>query len=332
MSNLEAQNIEVLNKHAKTFYMASLFLGKEDREDAALLYRFAREVDDIVDEGGFSNTQEVIHEIHEGLHSGSSNYDYISSFNKRFTELEMPFSYADELIKGVSWDIDNSYIQTERDLLIYCYRVAGVVGLMMCAALKINDSKAWAFAIDLGMGMQLTNISRDVLEDLVEKDRVYLPAEMIEAYANRLAVNQPHQKDTSKVLRKTTLNSDLMREAVIDLTEYYLLRAEAYYESAENGLHYIPFRARFAILVAARVYRAIGLKILKNRGSFLKDRVFVTKTEKLILFVKCCFLFFTPKIMGWKVVDHNTKLHHDLAGLPGVKTGVRPLKPLDFQA
>ena len=85
---------------------------------------------------------------------------------------------AFELIKGVRSDLDEQILQDEAELLTYAYRVAGTVGLMMCQVLRVEDARAIPHAIDLGIGMQLTNIARDVKED-AERGRVYIPATVL---------------------------------------------------------------------------------------------------------------------------------------------------------
>jgi phytoene synthase len=122
---------------------------------------------------------------------------------------------------------------------------------MMCAVLGVKEREAWPFAIDLGLAMQITNISRDVLED-ARRERVYIPETFLAA----------HGTSSEKVCSE---DIELKaRKAVIDSM---LEIAEISYTRARVGMHFIPMRARLAIFIAMRVYRSIGLSLQRNYGS-----------------------------------------------------------------
>lgn len=279
---IEVENTAVLKKHAKTFYLASLFLPKEVAADASNLYRFAREVDDIVDENKEAFARQELKKVIEAFHSKQkSNYYYVDYFREWTERVGMDPSYPEDLLLGVGWDLDHSIIENEEDLYLYCYRVAGVVGLMMCFALKIKDLAAYPHAMDLGLAMQMTNISRDVMEDL-QRGRVYIPRTWL----------------GGTYLNQNNIKVHNIEFQVVEQVVRLLRLAEKHYESAQKGMVYIPFRARFAIMVAARVYRAIGLKILKQPTSFLNQRVYVSKSEKIFWVFYCLISLFHP--VYWK--------------------------------
>ena len=134
----------------------------------------------------------------------------------------------DDLIEGVGSDLKSKvYLRSVKDLLVYSYRVAGTVGLMMAKILNVNDTRSLKGAIDLGIAMQLTNIARDVIED---------------------------QKMNRQYIKPDFENI----EATLKL-------ADMFYESSFSSIKNIPFKYRFAIIVARRVYRQIGRKIIKKR-------------------------------------------------------------------
>jgi phytoene synthase len=280
--DLQKENEDVLKKHAKTFYLASVFLPSDAAKDASNLYRFAREVDDIVDENPKEFARNELGNIIEDFGQKDIDrceYPFVKNFKLRSYELGMKPLYTEELLKGVGWDLDNSIIETEEEFYLYCYRVAGVVGLMMCFMLRVSEEAAYPHAIDLGLAMQMTNISRDIVEDL-DRSRVYIPRDWLEGI----------------YLNKNNIKIKRTRDLLLENVERILMLAEVHYESADRGMCYIPWRARFAILTAAKMYRAIGLKILKNPQICLEKRVYVNKLEKLKIILFCSLYYFHPKI------------------------------------
>ena len=153
-----------------------------------------------------------------------------------------------DLFDGIESDIkQNVKIDTRKDLLIYCYRVAGTVGLMMAKILNVNKKQSLKSAIDLGIAMQLTNISRDVIEDS-KKNRSYINGNFEE------------------------INS------TIEL-------ADTFYKNSFYSIREIPLSFRFSILVARRIYRKIGYKILKKKTfeNYSKSgKIYVSNFEKVL--------------------------------------------------
>jgi phytoene synthase len=166
--------------------------------------------------------------------------------------------YAEELLNGMEMDINHEGYKTLQDLEVYCYRVASTVGLMMCYIMGISDHAALKHASDLGLGMQLTNICRDVKEDL-ENNRSYIPQEF---------------------------NNESKFEAV----KILLSRAEKHYQSGLEGLKYLPWRSAFVIMMAAFFHREIGRKILRTGPSALNHRTVVSPFEKCLLLMKAMIL------------------------------------------
>ena len=298
---LVEQNQEVLRRHAKSFYLASLFLPSQVAVDASSLYRFAREVDDICDELSPEQARIELGRVTQDFVSGSAQIDFVRDFAHSSQRLGMDPRLAQELLTGVGWDLDHDLIANEEDFYLYCYRVAGVVGLMMCFILRIEDPRAHAHATDLGLAMQMTNICRDVVEDL-ERGRMYLPLEWMDGI----------------VLNPQNISLVSVRKKTREIVQRILRLAEQHYASADYGMAYIPWRARFAILLAAKLYRAIGLKILRNPQSFLEGRVYLRWWEKLFWIVYCAAYFFHPRI--WRKAQEPAQivLHPSLWGRPGL--------------
>jgi phytoene synthase len=163
-------------------------------------------------------------------------------------EFNISLKVVNDLFDGIKSDIKQTVkLNSKKELLIYSYRVAGTVGLMMAKILKVNKKSSLKSAIDLGIAMQLTNISRDVFEDL-NNGRSYI-------------------NDNFDDIKST------------------LKLAEKFYESSFYSINEIPIRFRFSILVARRVYRKIGYKILnkKNLENYkASGKIFVSNLEKII--------------------------------------------------
>lgn len=291
----------VLARHGKSFHLASRLLGAAETRRAARLYAFCRYVDDVADES--ADTTAARHRltaIEADLRRGESSDPRVADFLALARECDLDLTPARELLRGVRGDLDTVAIRDNDELRRYCYRVAGTVGLMMCDVLGVSDPRARPFAVDLGIALQLTNIARDVAED-ARAGRRYLPASRIGAVAPaRLAEPSPELRER-------------LRACVAEL----LARAEGYYRSGEAGMAFIPARSRLAILVAARVYRAIGLKLVRREFACWRGRVVVSLPGKLWQVVRA--LWDHGRRGGhWRLPgSHDARLHRGLSDLPG---------------
>jgi phytoene synthase len=286
---------KILARHGKSFYWASLFLGPKLAERAAQLYQFCRFVDDLAD-GDLSERKESLEDIRARLegHSVAAGPE-IESFLRLASENNIPLIAARELLDGMLSDQTAVAFNSEAELLRYCHAVAGTVGLMMCRVLNCKDQRADSFAIDLGIAMQLTNIARDVLED-AKMERRYLPASWINVPASKISA--------SNVACRAPVASAI--ERVLDL-------AEEYYVSALVGIRLLPFRSRFSITVALRIYRQIGVLLQRRHLRWWDGRIYVPASEKVLLTLRS-LLDLRPATM----LSHNQHLHRDLKGLAGV--------------
>ena len=159
----------------------------------------------------------------------------------------------------------------------------------MAKILGAKDKNAWKFALDLGIGMQLTNISRDIKEDFLNK-RIYIPKDMLNTVSNK-DILDPVNKD-----------------AIFNITQEILNTANKYYESGMKGIAHIPNKNKFSILLAGHLYQSIGHKILNHKNIFLKNRSYLNILEKIIIFMKLHFR--QSKYLCSIISDHETeKLH-----------------------
>ena len=227
---------QVLSHHAKSFRWAGAFLPRKQLDDAAIVYALCRLVDDIADERtSDAEALAQLEEIEQELTGGRDARPLVALFLEVAQRAQVPVEAMLELIEGVRTDMYPVAMREDRDLLRYCYRVAGTVGLLMCGVIGVRASRALPFAVDLGVGMQLTNICRDVAED-ADRQRVYLPA-------TRLAAEGLTQGQL--LIGARAPSAPVVRDLLAD--------ADHYYQSADNGMRFIPWRARFAILVASHV-------------------------------------------------------------------------------
>ena len=235
--------------YAKSFNWAGFFLPKKTYQKCSALYDFCREADNIADD---ENKIEVKKDNFIKFKNNFINKNYDDPVIKNMWDLVNEFSIStkiiDDLFEGINSDIkENVKLNSKKELLIYSYRVAGTVGLMMAKILNVHKEQSLKSAIDLGIAMQLTNISRDVIED--KKN-------------NRFYINESFE--------------DI--EATIKLSEKF-------YENSFYSIKEIPLSFRFSILVARRVYRKIGFKILnkKNLENYKNSgKIYVSNIEKII--------------------------------------------------
>lgn len=299
-----AESTAVLAHHGRSFRLASHFLPRKNRDDAAVVYAFCRLVDDLADEAPDPETaRSDLDRVLEELQNSRPPRPLIEAYLEVCHRCSIDVAAAVHLIEAVLGDLGTVAVQTDEELLRYCYGVAGTVGLMMCGVLGVTDPKAQAHAVDLGVGMQLTNICRDVKEDAL-MGRVYLPE-------SRLKDAQSSQHDL--------LNDTASSEAVASVVRDLLSKAETYYQSAEDGMRFIPFRPRSAIVIASRVYRAIGIRLLRlHRGNALHGRTIVPNWERIAWVLRGAVSVLTPRLLGLSNYRmHSRELHQALHGLPG---------------
>ena len=225
-----SKNQSLISKHAKSFNWAGFFLSKETFRKCSILYDFCRIIDDIADDDGQldSKKKKFLKFKLEFKNKNFSN-NIIKNIHRLLEEESISHKIVNDLFDGVESDLKNEVnLNTKKDLLIYSYQVAGTVGLMMAKILKVKNKQSLRCAVDLGVAMQLTNISRDVIEDN-KKNRSYIKADF-------------------NSIRKTIFLADI------------------FYQSSFPAIKNIPILSRFSILVARRIYKRIGYEILSQKN------------------------------------------------------------------
>jgi len=253
-------NQNYLSIYAKSFNWAGFFLPKQTYKKCSALYDFCRVVDNIADdENNFNNK--------------NFNDPIIKNMWNLIDEYNISLKIIHDLFEGIKSDISEKVkLNSKKELIIYSYRVAGTVGLMMAKILKVSKKSSLKSAIDLGIAMQLTNISRDVIEDL--------------------RINRSYINESFEEIKST------------------LMLAEKFYENSFLSIKEIPISFRFSILVARRVYRKIGYKILKQKNleNYRKSRkIYVSNLEKIIE----TFLSFFDLIKLLLINKNDDHIQHD---------------------
>jgi phytoene synthase len=238
-----------LSVYAKSFNWAGFFLPKETYKKCSALYDFCRVADNIADDDDkIENKKKKFDQFENNFNQKKFDDPIIKNMWDLIEEFNISSKIVQDLLIGIKSDIrDEVKLNSKKDLLIYSYRVAGTVGLMMAKILKVNKKSSLNSAIDLGIAMQLTNISRDVIED---------------SKNNRFYINENFEEIS------TTINL-----------------ADTFYKNSFYSIKDIPISFRFSILVARRVYRKIGHKILrkKNFENYQNSgKIYVSNIEKVL--------------------------------------------------
>ena len=299
--------LQTLAKNGKSFFWASRLLGRQMAADAAELYGLCRLLDDIADgdvhglgtEAGTKRLRQIhlqLTQIDAGQMPDQLDpalSQYIPVMNRR----QIPVMPLIHLLNGLLLDQSTMLVKDEAELIVYAYHVAGAVGLLMCPVLGCKNRAAFRFAVDMGIGMQLTNIARDILED-ARMGRRYLP----ESWTGQLAPNQ--------IVACAQAPDSPEYKQIQVATDRLLALADQYYESGRLGLGFLPVRARYSIAVAADVYRSIGIRLRAHQLRWGDGRVVTSNGEKLSASLQAFSrLYRQPK------AAHNSNLHAPLASL-----------------
>jgi phytoene synthase len=286
----------VLASKGRSFHWARHLLGATHAARATRLYRLCRYIDDLADEGdSVLQAQQALAGVAASIRSGHSDDPILQDGLALMQECGIDPDIVLDLVAGVQSDLALVRLPNLDALLRYCYQVAGTVGLMMCKVLDTHASAAFPHAVDLGIAMQLTNICRDISAD-AEVDRRYLPASMV-GELSPLRLLQPDAKER-----------EMLQTCILALLDC----ADTYYQSGELGLSYLPLRARAGMLVAARVYRGIGLQLRARQKFCGATRAVVPPWRKAVITAQALLTRpLTPSF--WRpTVAHDAGLHQAL--------------------
>jgi len=260
------EEMRLISRAGKTFYFATRWLEKEARSDTVLAYNFCRFIDDIADARPVLPDRDArLSAVIEALSHRDASNDLVSPLLPliaRYPEIEEPLIALVEACRG---DGPPLQIHDEVDLARYSHGVAGNVGLIMYPILGGTSPTGRAYAADLGIAMQYTNIARDVLEDRAN-GRIYLPSSWLAGC------------DPGDVLR-SCLATEI---SVVAAVRRLLALADQRYAHGLSGLHYLSAGNRFAIRVAATCYAAIGSRVIRGER-LARRRAVVPLPQKIYL-------------------------------------------------
>jgi 15-cis-phytoene synthase len=250
----------VARRRAKNFYYSFLLLPRDQRNAMCAIYAFMRYCDDLSDEPGAS--KEPLERWRIALdHALAGQYDAhptLPAFHDTVSRYCIPHQYFHEMIDGVSSDLQPRHIRTFDELYRYCYQVASVVGLTTIHIFGFDSPAALPLAEKCGVAFQLTNILRDVREDL-DRGRIYLPQEDL----IRFGVND---------LQASKQFTELMR--------FEAARARAYYQESQPLLNMVHARSRSSLWALIEIYFRLLAKIEASNYDVLTHRIALSPVEK----------------------------------------------------
>jgi len=265
-----------IDRGSKSFASAARLFSRDTRHDAYMLYAWCRYCDDQIDGQDFgfraaadagmtqSETLETLRSKTIRALEGDAEEPVFEALGRVAAKHHIPARHPLELLEGFAMDVEGRHYETIEDTLDYCYHVAGVVGVMMAMIMDARDRATLLRACDLGLGFQLTNIARDVIED-AQDGRIYLPARWL----------------AQEGIPPDKVADPLYREAVARVVARMLDLADRYYASARQGIAQLPLRSSWTIASASRIYRAIGRDVQARGGRAWDVRVSTGRVRKL---------------------------------------------------
>lgn len=258
-----------IQRHSRSFSFANCLLPATKRADVERLYAWCRWCDDGVDCAASPQAAECFLQqavadvglIAAGMPPLAVESGWLESVVRRH---DIPLAAAFALLEGMRCDLGPAAGWNTDDLLRYCFRAAGAVGVLMCPILGLEDRRYLRNAAALGMGMQMTNIARDVAEDW-RRGRCYLPVEWSGGLYPSKAEPEP----------------EVVKRGVREL----LAMADDYYIAGERGVAALARESRLAVRAASKIYHAIGVKIRRRQYQVLDQRFRVSFAGKMRLFV-----------------------------------------------
>ena len=269
---------------SRTFHAASHLLPVRVREPALALYAFCREADDAID--GSAEPRVALHALEERLDRAYRRDPVDNAADRALADVvarfRIPRAVPAALLEGFAWDAEGRVYPDLSSLRAYGMRVAGTVGVMMSLLMGVRSAGALARAADLGIGMQLSNIARDVGED-ARLGRVYLPRDWL-AEAGI---------DADEWLAEPQFEPDLGRVVARLVDE-----AQRLYDRAAVGVTELPVECRPAIHAARLMYAEIGRKVARAGGDSVTTRAVVSARRKMLLLLQAITASVTtPRVM-----------------------------------
>ena len=273
----------ITKKEAANFYYAFLTLPKHRRRAIYAVYAFCRYCDDAVDDqSSIDSKLESLNLLREKLglsYAGLAVDPIFLCLGDVVKQFEIPQEYFEDVLLGVESDLVKNRYQNFEELKQYCYKVASVVGLICIQIFGYRDNIAKTYAIDLGLAMQLTNILRDIQEDLL-MDRIYLPQEETDLFN----------------YSEEDLRSGLVNKQFKELMLFQTDRARKYFERGFLLPSYLSIRSRACPIALGGMYTTILERIEKSDFEIFHNRITLTKVEKIRIM---CIALIMSLVPNW---------------------------------
>jgi phytoene synthase len=264
---------EAIQHGSKSFRAASRLFDHVTRERAWMLYCWCRHCDDVADgqiygfgQGLRGNVSVLRGRTRLAAAGGEVNDLPFKALKQLLSECPIPECFLEDHLRGFALDESGWQPMNEGDLGVYCYYVAGAVGCMMAILMGVSpdEKETLEHAADLGIAFQLSNIARDIREDL-DAGRCYLPLSWFEEFG----------------IGRSTLFKPENAQALTTMVGRLVEQVGVHEESARQGVSKLPFRSRVAVLSALRIYGAIGRRVGALGSAAWDERVTVGKMRKL---------------------------------------------------
>ncbi|MCU0651843.1 MAG: phytoene/squalene synthase family protein [Candidatus Omnitrophica bacterium] len=254
-------------RYAKSFYFSSLFLPPAKRDAFYSIYAICRLSDEATDKDAslfeLSNIKRSIDAVYEGQ---SPHNNLLLAFKKSVEDYDIPKKYFEDLVDGMYMDFVKQRYANFAELEEYCYKVAGVIGLIVLKILGSQSPEAKEYAVHIGIAMQLTNILRDIKEDY-QRGRIYLPQDEMSSFG---------------VSEADIANANL-NDNFRSLMKFQIKRARTWYHNSEPGFKLIDKkRERFVAYNMKEIYSGILDSIEKNHYDVFSKRAYVSLIGKII--------------------------------------------------
>ena len=280
MDTVQQNSREIIAAGSKSFAAAAKLFSRDIRDDVYLLYAWCRHCDDEIDGQslGFGNDnlsatdqEQRLRRIQQATAAALDGRPVTEPVFQGLQQVverhEIPSRYPQELVEGFVMDVEKRRYSTIEDTLLYCYHVAGVVGIMMAYIMGVREKRVLKRAADLGIAFQLTNIARDVMDD-AGHGRVYLPENWLaDAGVPVAEIDRPEH-----------------RNSVFQVVKKLLSVSDRYYASAREGISELPLSCAWAISSADSIYHNIG-EIILSRGPQAWDERAVSPGYRKIYWV-----------------------------------------------
>lgn len=262
--------------HGKSYYFATRFFPKHLREATWILYAFFRVPDEIVDNPTHTKPEEIttaldswIDEWRRVYHGAETTDPVLRATKHVFDTYHIPYEYSESFLTAMKADITVSRYQNYRELEYYMYGSAAVVGLMMTHIIGFSEPRTLPYAKALGEAMQLTNFLRDISDDYITRNRIYLPAKDMEQFD----------------VTEQTIKQKKVTPQFVSLMKYEIDRARSLYTESEKGIPLLHPHGRFAVWIARVLYSEILTEIEHANYDIFSKRVRVSGWKKLWLVV-----------------------------------------------